>query len=120
MIIGTLYYWGADGLMPEPLWNPKVQFTHLATVFGNTVFIFVYHHSVPGIIYPIRPQKNLHKMFLISNIVGALILFAEVQLAWMVFSGRPNTCSPESDPVIFPCAIQPLFNENFMALPVIG
>ena len=69
---------------------------------------------------PIRPQKNLHKMFLISNIVGALILFAEVQLAWMVFSGRPNTCSPESDPVIFPCAIQPLFNENFMALPVIG
>jgi hypothetical protein len=50
---------------------------HLATVFGNTVFTFIYHHSIPGIIYPVRPQSALPKMFLISNIFGAIMLFIE-------------------------------------------
>ena len=33
------------------------QASAAATVFGNTVFVFIYHHSIPGIIYPVRPQK---------------------------------------------------------------
>jgi amino acid permease len=78
MIGGSIYYWGADGRDPLPLWDPPNQWPHLATVFGNTVFTYIYHHSVPGIIYPIRPQKGLSKMFLIANIVGTIILFAEV------------------------------------------
>lgn len=57
-------------------------------------------------------------MFLIANIVGALLLFAEAQLAWTAFSGLPNKC--DSEPAIFPCAVAPLFNENFQNIPVIG
>lgn len=90
----------------------------LSTVFGNTVFIFIYHHSVPGIIYPIRPQSKVRNMFWIANIVGAVLLILEVQLAWFAFSGLTNPC--DADPAVFPCAIAPLFNENFQAIPVIG
>jgi len=83
----------------------------LATVFGNTVFVFIYHHSIPGIIYPIRPQKSIKNMFLIANFTGAVLLFIEGQLAWFAFSGLSNSC--DAGDVEFPCAVSPLFNENF-------
>lgn len=57
-------------------------------------------------------------MFLRANIVGAILLFAEAQLAWYAFGGLPNQCS-DANPV-FPCAISPLFNENFQNIPVVG
>jgi hypothetical protein len=82
------------------------------------VFIFIYHHSVPGVIYPIRPQSQLKPMFWKANVIGAILLFLEAQLAWTVFSGLPNLCS--ADPPVFPCAVSPLFNENFQAIPVVG
>ena len=111
MYIGTVFYLVKDGSETQPVFNWQTQLKSLATVFGNTVFIFIYHHSVPGIIYPIRPQSKIKQMFLIANIVGALLLFAEAQLAWTAFSGLPNKC--DAEPAVFPCAVAPLFNENF-------
>jgi hypothetical protein len=67
------------------------------------VFIFIYHHSIPGIIYPVRPQSALPKMFLISNITGAVLLFVEAQLAWYAFSGLPNNCEDTNYDPPFPC-----------------
>ena len=56
MLIGSLYYIGVDGVQKyEPVWNWAEQSKSLATVFGNTVFVFIYHHSIPGIVYPVRP-----------------------------------------------------------------
>lgn len=52
---GTIFYLAKDGPETQPVFNWETQLKSLATVFGNTVFIFIYHHSVPGIIYPIRP-----------------------------------------------------------------
>ena len=52
---GTLYYWVDDGTNKAPLIDFSTQLSHLSTVFGNTVFVFIYHHSIPGIIYPVRP-----------------------------------------------------------------
>lgn len=74
---GTIFYLAKDGPEPAPVFNWSSQLKGLATAFGNTVFIFIYHHSVPGIIYPVRPQSGVRKMFLIANIVGMLMLFAE-------------------------------------------
>lgn len=57
-------------------------------------------------------------MFLASNIIAALLLFMEAQLAWTAFSGLTNLCdAPEP---VFPCAVAPLFNENFLNIPVVG
>lgn len=55
MSVCTIYYWIADGTQKAPTIDWPDQLPHLSTVFGNTVFIFIYHHSVPGIIYPVRP-----------------------------------------------------------------
>jgi len=52
---GTIYYWADDGTHKAPLIDFSTQLSHLSTVFGNTVFVFIYHHSIPGIIYPVRP-----------------------------------------------------------------
>lgn len=42
-------------------------------------------------------------MFLISNIVGAVLLFIEAQLAWYALSGLPNTCEDTTYTPQFPC-----------------
>jgi len=56
MYYGTLFYIKTDGVQRhEPVWDWSTQSEHLATVFGSTVFVFIYHHSIPGIMYPIRP-----------------------------------------------------------------
>ena len=55
MMIGTIYYLIKDGVQASPVWDWETQSKSLATVFGNTVFVFIYHHSIPGIVYPIRP-----------------------------------------------------------------
>lgn len=52
---GTLFYLARDGVHAAPVFNISEQFKYLATVFGNTVFVFIFHHSISGIIYPIRP-----------------------------------------------------------------
>ena len=112
MYYGTCYYLVTDGVQQAKVWDWKEQSKSLATVFGNTVFVFIYHHSIPGIMYPVRPQKKLGSMFLIANIVGAIALALEGQLAFMAFSGLPNECN---DPhgTTFPCKVDLLFNENF-------
>lgn len=66
MIIGSIYYLKTDGPHPSNMFNWKTQIKHLAQVFGNTCFIFVYHHSISGIVYPVRPQKEIKKVFKIS------------------------------------------------------
>mmetsp|Transcript_5101 Transcript_5101/g.6254 ORF Transcript_5101/g.6254 Transcript_5101/m.6254 type:complete len:338 (+) Transcript_5101:52-1065(+) len=55
MVFGSVYYIASKGTRTAPVWDWDTQKDSLATVFGNTVFVFIYHHSIPGIIYPIRP-----------------------------------------------------------------
>lgn len=74
---GTIYYWVDDGEHKAKTFDFKDHIGNLANVLGNTVFTFIYHHSIPGIIYPVRPQADLSRMFLIANIFGACMLFIE-------------------------------------------
>lgn len=92
MYIGTFYYLGDSGLHTAPLFDIPEQMKSLATVFGNTAFAFIFHHSITGIIYPIRPQSEIRNMFLVSHIVGASLLALEGFLAFLAFSGLHNDC----------------------------
>ena len=85
MCIGSIYYLGESGMHPAPVFNLKEQINYLAQVFGNTTFAFIYHHSVSGIVYPVRPQKQIKEMFLYSNIIGAIFLAVEAMLAFFAF-----------------------------------
>lgn len=84
-------------------------------MFGNTTFVFIYHHSVSGIIYPVRPQKNVKQMFLWSNIIGAIFLITEALLAYFAFASLDNFCVKPKDYVgeyvqKFPCKVSGLYN----------
>lgn len=59
MYIGTVYYLGIEGTNIAPLFDLKLQLESLATVFGNTAFVFIFHYSISGIVYPIRPQSSI-------------------------------------------------------------
>jgi len=119
MYAGTIYYLGTDGVQSAKAWNWEAQKTELAGVFGNVVFVFIYHHSIPGIIYPVRPQSGLGTMFLTANVVAAILLFAEGMLAFLAFSGIPTACG-KSEGESFPCAVSDLFTENFEGIPGLG
>lgn len=55
MCIGSIYYIEESGVNEAPIFDLKNQIKYLAQVFGNTTFVFIYHHSISGIIYPVRP-----------------------------------------------------------------
>lgn len=57
-------------------------------------------------------------MFLYSNIIGSIFLLCEAWLAYFAFAARPTKCT--GDNAEFPCKVAPLFNENFLKIPVIG
>ena len=114
MIIGSLYSIFKYGVTIEfddlwPHWN------HASNLFANTVFVFVIHHSVAGIVKPVRPQKSVYDILFYSFSLGSGILLIESILASVAFS---SVTQPSCD--TFPCEIKPLYNENFTALPFIG
>ena len=113
---GTIYYLGKSGVNAAPVFDLSEQFSHVANVFGGTVFVFIFHHSISGIVYPIRPQTDVRPMFFYSHIIGASFLAVEGTLAYLAFSGLKNNCSDNK----FPCKIADLFNENFVNIPFVG
>ena len=137
MCSGSIYYIGRDGTKMSPVFDFKEQLPYLAEVFGNTTFVFIYHHSVSGIITPVRPQKSIKNMFLYSNIIGSLFLVTEAMLAWIAFASLTAPCVIEdldgvsstpsqedkdkfNDTHEFPCKVSGLYNQNFLDLPVLG
>jgi amino acid permease len=50
----TLFYLFRDGVHSSAAVDAS-KLKYLATAFGNTVFAFIFHHSISGIVYPIRP-----------------------------------------------------------------
>lgn len=93
MYIGTIYYLAKDGVQSADPFDFKTQISYIGTVFGTTVFIFIYHHSLSGIIYPVRPQVTIKKMLFTSHILGFVLLGLEGTLAFFAFSGLKNDCS---------------------------
>jgi hypothetical protein len=47
-------------------------------------------------------------------------LGAEAFLAYFAFSSLTNDCDPDHGHPKFPCAINGLYNKNFLDLPVVG
>lgn len=119
---GTIYYLSKDGTHMAAAFD-KSYLNNIANAFGNTVFAFIFHHSISGIVYPIRPQSDIRPMFKKSHAIGASLLGIEGILSWIAFSGLTNKCHVNKDlgqEPHYPCAISDLFNENFIDIPFIG
>jgi amino acid permease len=59
MIVSSVFYIVDEGPRTAPVFDWSTQLPHLATVFGNTVFSFIYQPASPGIIFPVRPQCKI-------------------------------------------------------------
>jgi hypothetical protein len=89
MMIGSIVQMGRHGINPGPVFDFPNQLPHLPDVFGNTVFAYIFHHSISGIIVPIRPQKAIPGMLMKAHIIGAAFLGTEAFLGWLAF-GKYN------------------------------
>lgn len=83
---GSLYYLGTNGVNAAPVFDFKNQLSNIANTFGGTVFVFIFHHSISGIVYPIRPQSQIKPMFLASHIIGSSLLVIEGKLFFLLIS----------------------------------
>lgn len=91
------------------------NFDFISTLFGNSIFIFMCHHSISGIVYPVRPQSKVRPMFIYSFSLAAILLLLEGFLSAFAFGWVDPT---STDP--FPKPIQKLYNQNFLAVPVVS
>lgn len=96
MILGSILVLSKHGVNSGPVFDFGNQIENLPDVFGNTLFAFIFHFCLAGIVYPMRPQMGANKMFLWSNIIGGGLLAVESLLAWMAF-GKFNNLTDDSE-----------------------
>ena len=83
----------------------------IAYVFGNAVLTFNCHHSVPGLVTPVRPQAHLKHVFRSVLTFCCTGLAALCILAMLAFhNAKGSDCDTHDGP---PCEINKLYNLNF-------
>ena len=114
LMIGlSLYTIFCDGSVP--LNSIKLfDFTKIRYLIGNVLFASFLHHSVPGLIYPLRPQVHISSSLFEGFAAETLIVVAHILSAIFAFGDSTDDCSQ------YPCEIQQIFNVNYMAVPVLG
>lgn len=63
------------------------DFTRIHIVFGNVVFVNIFHHSIPGIYHPFRPQSHSQLSTMISILSAICFIFIEGIICVFTFGG---------------------------------
>jgi len=99
---------------PKPAHISELTFfdiSGIAYVFGNAVLTFNCHHSVPGLVTPVRPQAQLKYVFRSVLTFCCTGLGALCILAMLAFhNAKGSDCDTHDGP---PCEINKLYNLNF-------
>ena len=82
---------------------PKADFKNITIMIGNSLFFFMSHHSIPGMVENFKPQKNLIKLLIIGYSFSLGIMLVYGYLSLLAFAQYKN-CDMNQ----FPCAIQVL------------
>mmetsp|Transcript_40456 Transcript_40456/g.75139 ORF Transcript_40456/g.75139 Transcript_40456/m.75139 type:complete len:486 (+) Transcript_40456:103-1560(+) len=90
-----------------PLWNPA----GLPSLFGNAAFTFMIHHSIPGLVFPLRRHQASHRAIACTYVFSYGLYLALCGLALLSF-GDVTWEECENTPS-HPCEIHGLFNTNF-------
>ena len=80
---------------------PKFELPNITVMIGNSLFLFMSHHSMPGMVENFKPQKNLIKL-LVTAYLSSLILMLIYGYVSILAFGQFQNCGVDS----FPCAIQ--------------
>ena len=96
---------------------PKFDLSNITVMIGNSLFVFMSHHSIPGMVENFTPQKRLIKLLIIGYIFSLLFIVLYSYVGLFSFSNPEYSCDKNHE---FPIAIQSTFSSNFLGLPVIG
>ena len=101
MVIGALIYIGRRKGVAHGSAIKYFDLSNFATIFGNVVFAFLCHHSLPGILKPVRPEQSIKKILFWGYICGCCIMYSVAVTAVLAFGDLTNDCEDS-----FPCSLQ--------------
>ena len=93
---------------------PKFDISNITVMIGNSLFVFMSHHSIPGMVENFTPQKRLIKLLVIGYLFSLLFIVVYSYVGLFAFSDPNYSCDKEHP---FPIAIQSTFSSNFLGLP---
>ena len=96
---------------------PKFDISNITVMIGNSLFVFMSHHSIPGMVENFTPQRRLIKLLIVGYIFSLLFIVLYSYVGLFAFSD-PNFSCDKNAP--FPIAIQSTFSSNFLGLSVVG
>ena len=100
---------------PPNMWDRPRSFyvapAGLSSLFGNTIFTFMLHHSVPGLTTPIRPDKWISLTLLVTIFGSVLCYVVLCGAAMFAFEdATATTCTAGHA-----CTVQELYSLNFQS-----
>jgi hypothetical protein len=95
--IHTMYIYGISRF--ETI--PKFEVTNITVMIGNSLFFFMSHHSVPGLVENFTPQRKLTKLLITGYAIALFILLTFGYVSLFTFS-QFKVCDKDT----FPGAIQ--------------
>ena len=101
MIIGALIYIGRRKGVASANDIKFFDMGDFASIFGNVVFAFLSHHSLPGILKPVRPEHSIKRIIFWGYLCGCLIMLMVAITAVLAFGDLKNDCKDH-----FPCTLQ--------------
>ena len=117
LIMGCCFYSMGKYGVAEFKDIPKFDLSNITVMIGNSLFVFMSHHSIPGMVENFTPQKRLIKLLIVGYIFSLLFIVLYSYVGLFSFSDPTLSCDKSHD---FPIAIQSTFSSNFLGLPVIG
>lgn len=93
---------------------PLVRPEGIPSLFGNAAFTFMVHHSIPGLVFPLKDHREAKKAIAGAYFVSFVIYFILCLLALWAF-GHEQFKKCGNTPG-HPCDIQALFNLNFASV----
>jgi hypothetical protein len=96
---------------------PKFDISNITVMIGNSLFVFMSHHSIPGMVENFTPQRRLIKLLIIGYIFSLIFIVFYSYVGLFAFSNPELSCDKSSP---FPIAIQSTFSSNFLGLSFVG
>lgn len=113
---GSIYAMAKHGVTKISTVKP-LDFSNITVMIGNSLFVFMSHHSIPGMVENFYPQKNLIRLLIIGYACSFVFLVFYGYIAILAFGNKNYSCDYENQ---FPAAIQSTFSSNFIKIKVIG
>lgn len=80
---------------------PKFNMDNITIMLGNSIFFFMIHHSIPGIVESFKPQKKLMSLLFVGFLISVIVMITYGLISLSAFS-KFKDCDTKN----FPCAIQ--------------